>query len=116
MKTFDATSVVLEKRNVIEAGAGTGKTYSIAILVLRLILEKNIPVQQILMVTFTKAAVAELEMRIREFIALAYQYAQSVHIEDKTYTDFVRKLYKNLPLKHSRFLEQRHFLKSKWMN
>ncbi|MBU3744372.1 MAG: hypothetical protein FGM61_07465, partial [Sediminibacterium sp.] len=89
MKTFDATSVVLEKRNVIEAGAGTGKTYSIAILVLRLILEKNIPVQQILMVTFTKAAVAELEMRIREFIALAYQYAQSVHIEDKTIKNIV---------------------------
>jgi ATP-dependent exoDNAse (exonuclease V) beta subunit len=41
MKTFDATSVVLEKRNVIEAGAGTrSKTYSIAILVLRLILKK----------------------------------------------------------------------------
>ena len=89
MKTFNATTVALEKRNVIEAGAGTGKTYSIAILVLRLILEKNIPVQEILMVTFTKAAVAELETRIRDFIALAYQYAQSIPIDDKTIKDIV---------------------------
>lgn len=89
MKTFNAASVALEKKNVIEAGAGTGKTYSIAILVLRLILEKNIPVQEILMVTFTKAAVAELETRIRDFIALAYQYSQSIYIDDKTIQDIV---------------------------
>ena len=89
MKTFNATTVALEKRNVIEAGAGTGKTYSIAILVLRLILEKNIPIQHILMVTFTKAAVAELETRIRDFIALAYQYAQSINIDDNTIKDIV---------------------------
>lgn len=89
MKTFNAIEVELANRNVIEAGAGTGKTYSIAILVLRLILEKNIPVQQILMVTFTKAAVAELETRIRDFIALAYQYAQTINIEDATIKDIV---------------------------
>ena len=84
METLEVTEVALEKSNVIEAGAGTGKTYSIAILVLRLILEKKIPVQEILMVTFTKAAVAELETRIREFIALAYQSAQGIPIEDDT--------------------------------
>ena len=49
----------LDGSNLIEASAGTGKTYSIAILVLRMILS-GIPVEKILMVTFTKAAVAEL--------------------------------------------------------
>ncbi|MEI6581964.1 MAG: UvrD-helicase domain-containing protein [Chitinophagia bacterium] len=89
METLVVTEVALEKSNVIEAGAGTGKTYSIAILVLRLILEKKVPVQEILMVTFTKAAVAELETRIREFIALAYQSAQGIPIEDETIRDIV---------------------------
>jgi exodeoxyribonuclease V beta subunit len=84
MEILEVTEVALEKSNVIEAGAGTGKTYSIAILVLRLILEKKIPIQEILMVTFTKAAVAELETRIREFIALAYQSAKGIPIEDTT--------------------------------
>lgn len=84
METLAVTEVALEKSNVIEAGAGTGKTYSIAILVLRLILEKKIPVQEVLMVTFTKAAVAELETRIREFIAIAYQFAQGIQVVDDT--------------------------------
>lgn len=91
METLKVQEVVLEKSNVIEAGAGTGKTYSIAILVLRLILEKKIPVQEILMVTFTKAAVAELETRIREFIALSYQCAKGIAIEDATITEIVTK-------------------------
>ncbi|MFN5426552.1 MAG: UvrD-helicase domain-containing protein [Bacteroidota bacterium] len=60
MQKFEVEEVVLESSNVIEAGAGTGKTYSIGILVLRLLMEKHLPVQEILMVTFTKDAVAEL--------------------------------------------------------
>ena len=40
--SFNASIVNLHDRNLIEASAGTGKTYSIAILVLRLIIEKNI--------------------------------------------------------------------------
>ena len=70
--------IVLEESltdsKLIEASAGTGKTYSVAILVLRLILEKKIPIEKILMVTFTKAAVAELETRIRKFIRLGYKH------------------------------------------
>jgi exodeoxyribonuclease V beta subunit len=73
---FSATDVPLEKRNLIEASAGTGKTYSVAILVLRLIIEKNISVKEILMVTFTKAAVAELEERIRLFVKIALKCAK----------------------------------------
>lgn len=72
---FDVTKVALKGANLIEASAGTGKTYSIAILVIRLIIEKQIELKEILMVTFTKAAVAELEVRIRQFIREAYAYA-----------------------------------------
>ena len=40
-KSFNASSVSLAGSNLIEASAGTGKTYSIAILTLRLVLENN---------------------------------------------------------------------------
>ena len=50
---------------LIEASAGTGKTYTIAGLFLRLILERDLSVRQILVVTFTEAATEELRDRIR---------------------------------------------------
>jgi len=86
---FDVKHVQLEGSNLIEASAGTGKTYSIAILVLRLILEKQIPIEKILMVTFTKAAVAELESRIRKFVRKAYQFACGIPIDDQTIIEVV---------------------------
>lgn len=68
MKTFDVKNIDLDNKNLIEASAGTGKTYSIGILLIRLLLEKDIRIEQILMVTFTNAAVAELEIRTRAFL------------------------------------------------
>jgi len=59
----------LQGTRLIEASAGTGKTWNICGLYLRLVLEKNLEVQQILVVTFTNAATAELRERIRERIA-----------------------------------------------
>ena len=81
---FDSETVILEGSNLIEASAGTGKTYSIALLTLRLIIEKNIPIEKILMVTFTKAAVAELETRVRSFVRLALKVSRGEAIQDKT--------------------------------
>ncbi len=89
LKNFDATTVNLAGTNLIEASAGTGKTYSIAILVLRLVIEKKLPVKEILMVTFTKAAVAELEERIRLFIRKAYKASLGERIDDPTITFLV---------------------------
>ena len=83
-KNFDVLTVELKGSNLIEASAGTGKTYSIAILALRLILEKKIPVEKILMVTFTKAAAAELESRIRKFVRLAHRFSLGQSISDDT--------------------------------
>ncbi len=50
---------------LIEASAGTGKTFTIAGLFLRLILERDLSVREILVVTFTEAATEELRDRIR---------------------------------------------------
>lgn len=88
-KQFDAGTVPLEGSNLIEASAGTGKTYSIAILVLRLILEQKLSVKEILMVTFTRAAVAELEERIRLFIRQAYKVSRGQEISDQKIMNLV---------------------------
>jgi exodeoxyribonuclease V beta subunit len=79
---FKVENIDLEGSKLIEASAGTGKTYSVAILVLRLVLERDIPVDKILMVTFTKAAAAELESRIRKFVRLAYKSVNGEEIKD----------------------------------
>ncbi len=53
---------------LIEASAGTGKTYTITSLVLRLLLERRLGVDEIAVVTFTKAATSELRDRSRRRI------------------------------------------------
>jgi len=54
--------------NLIEASAGTGKTYAIATLYVRSLLETKARVENILVVTYTRAATAELRDRIRRRI------------------------------------------------
>jgi len=76
-QNFNAITIPLKGSNLIEASAGTGKTYSITLLVLRLLLEKKVDIRQILMVTFTKAAVAEMEERIRKMVRNSYDYVNS---------------------------------------
>ncbi len=55
-----------DARTIIEANAGTGKTYTIVGLFLRLLLEKDLKVDEILVVTFTNKAASELRERILE--------------------------------------------------
>ncbi len=64
LKKLDTATLTLSGRHLIEASAGTGKTYNITRLYLRLLLEKDLTVQQILVMTFTKAATEELRGRI----------------------------------------------------
>jgi exodeoxyribonuclease V beta subunit len=71
MKPFALEHAPLSGSNLIEAAAGTGKTYSIEGLCLRLVLERQIPIEQILVVTFTQAATAELRERIYRRLTVA---------------------------------------------
>ncbi|MDR2223932.1 MAG: UvrD-helicase domain-containing protein [Flavobacteriaceae bacterium] len=80
---FNVISVPLKGKNLIEASAGTGKTYSLAVMAVRLIIEQGLPVSKILMVTFTEKAVAELQLRVRQFIRDAYKYS----LDNKNLTD-----------------------------
>ncbi|MGH9028094.1 MAG: UvrD-helicase domain-containing protein, partial [Acidimicrobiales bacterium] len=56
---------------VLEASAGTGKTYTIAALVARYVAE-GVPLSEILAVTFTRMATGELRDRVRERLVSAH--------------------------------------------
>jgi len=64
-------SLPLHGVQLIEASAGTGKTYTLATLYTRLVVEQQLRPSQILAVTFTEAATQELRKRIRERLSLA---------------------------------------------
>ena len=70
---LDVFSCPLDGIRLVEASAGTGKTWNICGLYLRLLLERELPVESLLVVTFTKAATAELSGRIRERIVETLQ-------------------------------------------
>ena len=79
MRTLDATCFPLSGHRLIEASAGTGKTYTITNLYLRLLLghsealARPLAVNEILVLTFTIAATEELRQRIRDRIFVARQ-------------------------------------------
>ncbi|MCX5948385.1 MAG: UvrD-helicase domain-containing protein [Cyanobacteria bacterium] len=65
MLTFEPNDFPLDNGvRLLEASAGTGKTFALAHLVLRLISEEQLQLRRLLVVTFTEAAAAELRDRI----------------------------------------------------
>ncbi|MBM7072884.1 exodeoxyribonuclease V subunit beta [Shewanella sp. 202IG2-18] len=85
----------LSNRGLIEASAGTGKTYTISGLYLRLLVGhgcKPLTCEQILVVTFTNAATEELRDRIRNRIRTAYQAFLGLECDD----DFIKQLFNEI--------------------
>jgi len=80
---FNIDTSPLDGKNLIEASAGTGKTYTIEGIFNRLIVEKNIAVERILVITFTEAATAELKERIRGKLASELVRRMETHTTDK---------------------------------
>ena len=67
--------------HLIEASAGTGKTYTLATLVTRLVVERGLRMGQILAVTFTEAATQELRERLRRRLLLTARVAAGLACE-----------------------------------
>ncbi len=65
----------LDGLRLIEASAGTGKTFTLATLFTRLVIERDLRVGQILVVTYTEAATQELRERLRRRLQLAARIA-----------------------------------------
>ena len=65
---FDLTGPLPSGTTVLEASAGTGKTFAIAALAARYLAEGAAEVDDLLLITFSRAATAELRSRVRERI------------------------------------------------
>src|SRR5580692_11868910 len=76
-------SALTGELTLIEASAGTGKTYTISGLVLRLVLERQLAIEEILVTTFTELATAQLRDRIRNLLLRALTAFQTGESEDE---------------------------------
>ena len=85
MKPLDPLTLDLTGLNLIEASAGTGKTYTLTSLVLRLVAEEGLRIDEILTVTFTEAATVELGMRIRARLREGLDALERGRAEDPLY-------------------------------
>ncbi|MFY8060147.1 MAG: UvrD-helicase domain-containing protein, partial [Arenimonas sp.] len=63
------------RRSLLEASAGTGKTWTISVLYLRLLLEHGMTPRQIVVTTFTNPAAEELRERLRARLLWALAFA-----------------------------------------
>lgn len=81
--TFDLVTTPLDKGVTrLEASAGTGKTFALAGLFLRLLIGEKVPARDILVATFTEAATAELRDRIRKRLSEALAALEGKPSED----------------------------------
>ena len=92
---LDPYTFTLRGVQVIEASAGTGKTWTLAALYLRLVLgDGRAPLEprQILVMTFTDAAMEELRERIRERLAQAARVFHRDALAEAKADDFLLQL------------------------
>ncbi len=72
----------LDRHGVIEASAGTGKTYTLEHLVVEIVL-RGVPLERILVVTFTDKATQEMRRRLRDTLhRLLREFARGPSAED----------------------------------
>src|ERR1700722_8930294 len=91
MKRFDILdrTTKISGNHFLEASAGTGKTFAIEHLAVRLIAESGFKIEEILIVTFTRAATRDLKKRIRRNLeralssAASFDYLQAFNEEQK---------------------------------
>jgi exodeoxyribonuclease V beta subunit len=115
---LNVLSLPLQGIQLIEASAGTGKTWTLAALYVRLVLGHGVSGEgfmppQILVMTFTEAATAELRDRIRERLAQAAQFFRGhAHVADDFLLDLQEALGSESNSRHAQRLEQA----AQWMD
>lgn len=111
-ETLNPLSFPLSGSRLIEASAGTGKTYTIAALYVRLVLqhggvdpnsneslafERALQPDELLVVTFTEAATEELRDRIRARLSEAAGYFRELRGQRETTDGFLQQLRADYP-------------------
>ncbi|MEO9328872.1 UvrD-helicase domain-containing protein [Gordonia aurantiaca] len=97
---FDITADLPEHTTVLEASAGTGKTYAIVGLAARH-LAAGVPISEMLLVTFSRAATAELRermrSRVRELLETLTDPAGALATAERTEDLLLRELASGVP-------------------
>src|SRR5260370_37424300 len=75
--------IPLDRHALIEASAGTGKTYTIENLVVEILLKTDATIDRILVVTFTEKATSELRARIRARLESVITGASAKDVDNK---------------------------------
>ncbi len=76
--SFDLCGPLPEGMTLLEASAGTGKTFTIAALTTRYVAETSVPADRLLVITFTRMATGELRERVRERLVSAHDRLDDV--------------------------------------
>ena len=116
--SIDTLTFPLSGTRLIEASAGTGKTYTIAALYVRLVLGHGLSGTQllppdILVVTFTDAATKELRERIRARLTQAAGYFRGKAVDSD---EFLQSLRADYPADHWSACAYRLELAANWMD
>ena len=75
---FDVTGSLPRGMTLLEASAGTGKTFTIAALTARYVAEGKKPIDKLLVITFTRMATGELRERVRDRLVGAHDGLSAV--------------------------------------
>ena len=70
--SFEVCGPLPRGTTLLEASAGTGKTFTIAALTARYVAEADLPIDRLLVITFTRMATGELRERVRDRLVRAF--------------------------------------------
>jgi exodeoxyribonuclease V beta subunit len=85
MEHFDLAGELPTGTTLLEASAGTGKTFTVAALVTRYVAEGDATLDQLLVITFGRAASQELRERVREQLVQAERALADPSSADRTH-------------------------------
>ncbi len=81
--------VPLRDCQLIEASAGTGKTYTIVMLVVRALLETDVRIEQVVVTTYTRAAAQQLKSRLRAQLDAALRVLGAADPDASPFADYL---------------------------
>jgi exodeoxyribonuclease V beta subunit len=102
MESFDLTGPLPTGTTLLEASAGTGKTFTVAALVARYVAEEGVPLDQLLVITFGRAASQELRERVRDQLVAAERALADPASADGEDALIAKLLERDVELRHER--------------
>jgi len=102
MESFDLAGPLPTGTTLLEASAGTGKTFTVAALVTRYVAEQGVPLDQLLVITFGRAASQELRERVRDQLVQAERALSDPATADRSHPVIATLLEQDVGLRHER--------------